>query len=307
MKLVGPEGLGSNPCMLPTELTSHLDDLLPTWRRTYPEARLRAIGDACRGWLEAYMRRHFDEHRPVRLLVVAEAPPWKPTGQEVTYIYKPDDDRYDGNLLGQILKAVGDALGEEPPAFCKRNAEAKAAAMDYLGERGVLLVDPLPHSLAYSGKGVAHGGLRDKASYKALCALGWDALHETLARLTWHPQCTVAFSLPKSCRAVLAATGGVDELVLPGNRVVEASERAHCFANASGQPDRKMLFRILQRAGFSAAPPAEATRWTAPPIPAASRQHPVQQPPGTSAISSRTRRKRRAVDIDDAAEVSKSE
>ena len=79
-----------------------------------------------------------------------EAPPWRGAKDAVSYIYKPNDGEYAGGLLGPIVQAVGRHLGREPPDFVKKDATSKAAVLAWLGQQGVLLIDPLPFALSYT-------------------------------------------------------------------------------------------------------------------------------------------------------------
>ena len=132
------------------------------------------------------------------------------------YIYQPNDNGYKGNLIGAAVKGVAISLGIlEAPTQTKNNAESKAKALDFLGEHGVLLVDPLPVALPYSGKGsdVPHSALRDKQAYSKLAAKGWAACLKDLEGLTFSADLRVAFSLRKTMRALLGGKRG--ELKLP--------------------------------------------------------------------------------------------
>ena len=218
----------------------YLDRLVPSWRSIYTADRLRAIESATLGWWHDYVRAHFvDPGRKVRVLIVAEAAPFKPTGKPIAYVYKPDDPSYSGTLLGALSGGLGRV------ASIKNDAANKAATLQFLGEQGLLLCDPLPVSLDYSGKNVTHSGLREKAAYGELCALGWRQCVARLeaAGVQLDPECVVAFSLPKSCRAVLQAHSGL--LPLPGGRCFAASEKTHCFVNASQMPGAKELANLL--------------------------------------------------------------
>lgn len=182
----------------------------------------------------------------MRLLLVAEAPPWRGPDEPVSYIFKPDDDEYAGGLLGPIVQAVASHLSETPPAFVKRDGASKSGVLTWLGARGVLLVDPLPFALSYTK--LAGHSLRASRSYAHLCAEGWDlALHDLeQEHIEIHDHVAVAFSLRTAARAVLSAHEGV-RLALPGGRVVAVAEVTHCFASSAGYPNAALLEQILSR------------------------------------------------------------
>ena len=107
-----------------------------------------------------------------------------------------------------VVEPGGCPFSDAAP-FRKKDAASKAAALKYLGERGVLLVDPLPYSLQYSGKNVPHSNLRDKLGYRAATRQGWahclKLMRDSGTHL--HPDCKVVFSLLKSARALLEEHG----------------------------------------------------------------------------------------------------
>ena len=192
------------------------------------------------------MRAHLKQ--PVRLLIVAEAPPWRAPGDAISYIYKPDDDEYAGGLLGPIVQAVGRHLQRSPPAFVKRDAASKAAALAWLGAQGVLLIDPLPFALAYTKLAGQHGALRASAHYPRLCADGWRLALRDLndAGVRLHTRLAVGFSLRTAARGVLAAHGGA-RLPLPAGREVAVAEETHCFASSAGYPNEELLVQLLAK------------------------------------------------------------
>ena len=229
-----------------------LDDLVPGWRSSYTSKRIEAIDAATTEWWHAYATQHFTHTRkPVRLLIVAEAPPFTPSSQPITYVYKPDDSQYTGGLLPALLGGVqAHTSALSAPAFKQSDAAAKSATLDFLGEHGVLLCDPLPIAMRYSGATdgpICHGNLRGKSAYEQLCVLGWQRVIERLEALgiELHPQCTVAFSLRKSARALLTHHEG--KLPLPNGRHAVVDEERHCFASASGYPNAKILSSVLAR------------------------------------------------------------
>jgi hypothetical protein len=191
--------------------------------------------------------------QPVRLLIVAEAPPWRATG-EVSYVYKPNDERYSGGLVGPMVQAVGRHLGleeSEIPNFTKSNAASKERALAFLGAHGVLLVDPLPFALAYSKHPEGqHGSLRGNDAYRQLCACGWQLAVRDMeeAAVALHPRCVVACSLLNSVRGVLS---GGTTLPLPHGRSAnvhaETAPAGNCFANSAGYPDAKVLGALLKK------------------------------------------------------------
>lgn len=200
------------------------------------------------------MQKHLVQ--PVRLLLVAEAPPWKPASEPVSYIYKPDDGEYAGGLLGPIVHGVARHLNVAPPEFIKKDAPSKAAVLAWLGQRGVLLVDPLPFALSYTklkaagpdAKKLLHGALRASASYPPLCEAGWQLAMRDLSdeKVVIHPKAAVAFSLKTAARGVLAPQQGA-RLPLPGGRAVAVAEDTHCFASSAGYPNEELLVQILGR------------------------------------------------------------
>lgn len=181
----------------------------------YPLPHLAKSHLTCHEWWLEYVTRHFIRaKRPVRLLIIAEAPPYSAT--DISYLYRPADASYKGHLLPQILKAVATAEGVEPPEYKAKDAAKKEDVMRWLGEHGVLLMDPLPFALPYSGKVAGEDkrpNLRSKQDgrpYASLCAMGWRLCLERIesAGLKLAPGLAVAFSLPLSGRALLGAHGG---------------------------------------------------------------------------------------------------
>jgi hypothetical protein len=222
-------------------------DKLPCARaHVYPHARLDTIFSTTRGWWREYVSTRLVQ--PVRLLLVAEAPPWRGPDEPVSYIFKPDDDEYAGGLLGPIVQAVASHLGETPPAFVKRDGASKSGVLTWLGARGVLLVDPLPFALSYTKLAGQHSSLRASRSYAHLCAEGWNlALHDLeTEHIKIHDHVAIAFSLRTAARAVLSAHEGV-RLPLPGGRAVAVAEETHCFASSAGYPNAALLEQILTR------------------------------------------------------------
>ena len=243
------------PPLSPEELAPLLSELLPSWQTHYPCDQLEAIARQCNVWWQKYVDKHFGRGQPVKLLLICEAPPWRAPSKNLDdddlYIYQPNDGGYKGNLIGAAVKGVAMSLGilEAPttPTQTKNNAESKAKALDFLGEHGVLLVDPLPVALPYSGKGsdVPHSALRDKQAYSKLAAKGWAACLKDLEGLTFSADLRVAFSLRKTMRALLGGKRG--ELKLPGGHKAAFDEDTHCIASGAGQPDAKQLRDLLLR------------------------------------------------------------
>ena len=177
-------------------------DKLPCARaHVYPHARLDTIFSTTRGWWREFVSTRLVQ--PVRLLLVAEAPPWRGPDEPVSYILKPDDDEYAGGLLGPIVQAVASHLDETPPAFVKRDGASKSGVLTWLGARGVLLVDPLPFALSYTKLAGQHSSLRASRSYAHLCAEGWNlALHDLeTEHIKIHDHVAIAFSLRTAARA----------------------------------------------------------------------------------------------------------
>ena len=221
---------------------------LGTGLDSYGPSQLHAIAQKCQTCRSDYVQQHFSQHRPIRLLVICEAPPWRPSSVPLERgnldIYQPNDQEYNGNLLGAVLKGVAAARYETPPIYSKGHAASKAAALAYLGRQGVMLVDVLPLALPYSGKGTSvHGPLRDRPGYALLAGLGFQDQLRQLAHLL-HPQVMVAFSLRKLLRALL---GGAREGTLKvGDIGLPVSEEESCFANDAGQPDARKLCTLLK-------------------------------------------------------------
>ena len=226
------------PPLSPEELAPLLSELLPSWQTHYPCDQLEAIARQCNIWWRDYVLKHFGRGQPVKLLLICEAPPWRAPSKDLTdddlYIYQPNDGGYKGNLIGAAVKGVAMSLQIEVPTHT-RTAASKAKALDFLGEHGVLLVDPLPVALPYSGKGsdVPHSALRDKQAYSKLAAKGWAACLKDLEGLTFSADLRVAFSLRKTMRALLGGeSAGV--LELPGGRKLDVDEGKHCIASDAG-------------------------------------------------------------------------
>lgn len=228
------------------------------WRSTYPPARLAEIKATTQKWWREYVRTQLEQ--PVRLLVIAEAAPWKASGN-VSYVYRPADSEYDGGILGALVGGVAaaDRQGGAPTAkFKKKDKASKAETLRYLGKRGVLLVDPLPMSLSYSGRKVAHSGLRAKADYPRAARQGWAEVVRQLtdAKVQLHADVVVVSSLLNSARALLVE--GVGDaatprpLPLPGGRKVTVSDvKAMCFASRAGFPTVNELTRVLGTRGLA--------------------------------------------------------
>lgn len=240
------------PPLSPEELAPLLSELLPSWQTHYPCDQLEAIALQCNIWWHEYVDKHFGRGQPVKLLLICEAPPWRAPSKNLDdddlYIYQPNDNGYNGNLIGAAVKGVAMSLGKDAEAPTRtRDAASKAKALDFLGEHGVLLVDPLPVALPYSGKGsdVPHSCLRDKQAYGKLAAKGWAACLKDLEGLTFSADLRVAFSLRKTMRALLGGKRG--ELKLPGGHKMAFDEGEHCIANDAGQPDAKLLRDLLLR------------------------------------------------------------
>ena len=231
---------------LPSHLLLILDELLPSWHRQYPSARLQLIRSQTQTWWREYV--HEFVKGPVRLLVIAEAAPWRRAG-EPTYVYKPNDDEYDGGIIGALVGGVGAAEGGDVPTFTKKDAIVKAAALQYLGSRGVLLVDPLPLSLDYTGRGAKHSNLRNKAAYTQAARAGWEEVIALLsaAGVELHERVVVGFTLLKSARALTLEHGEPRPLQLPGGRVMTVLPREHTFTTRAGYPDAKVLAKMLAR------------------------------------------------------------
>jgi len=178
------------------------------------------------------------------MLVIAEAPPWRAAG-EPSYVYKPADDTYEGGILGALVGGVG-AIEGSAPNFVKKDAAAKAAVLKYLGERGVLLVDPLPFSLQYSKCALGkHSNLRGKKAYAEAARHGWDEVLQQLcdANVTIHPDVVVGFTLLKSAQALIDS----EPLRLPGGQLLGLDAKERTFTTSAGYPDRNQLKALLER------------------------------------------------------------
>lgn len=233
---------------LPDHLQTLLDDLVPSWQSQYKPERLQLIRTQTQVWWREFTREHLKN--PVRFLVIAEAPPWRRNG-DPTYVYKPNDGDYEGGILGALVGGISAANGDSSaPVFAKKNADAKAATLRYLGEQGVLLVDPLPFSLFYSGKGdgCKHSNLRDKAAYTTAARVGWEEVLAQLddAGVVLHDKVVIGFTLLKSARALTIDSGqALRPLRLPGGREVVIEPKDATFTTSAGYPDAKVLARML--------------------------------------------------------------
>ena len=67
---------------------------------------------------------------------------------------------YAAAIPAELIAGMRRHLQRSPPAFVKRDAASKAAALAWLGAQGVLLIDPLPFALAYTKLAGQHGALR---------------------------------------------------------------------------------------------------------------------------------------------------
>ena len=225
-----------------------LEGLVPTWRSQYKAERLELIRSKTQEWWREYVHTHL--RGQVRFLVIAEAPPWRREG-EPTYVFKPNDGDYDGGILGALVGGISAAESDaSAPVFTKKNADSKAAALRYLGSRGVLLVDPLPFSLYYSGKGdgCKHSNLREKVAYTAAARAGWEEVLTQLddVGVDIATDVVIGFTLLKSARALtIGDDQGPRPLKLPGGREVVIEPRAATFTTSAGYPDAKVLTKML--------------------------------------------------------------
>jgi hypothetical protein len=139
-------------------------------------------------WLYLSLLRN----KRVRYLLIAEAPPWSATGVP-QYVLDPT------SRSRTLMQALRRAF--LPPSVCKQLDAGEALAE--FARQGLLIVDSIPFSMAYSKK-------RSSSEYDRLVQLTAQSyLQKKLraASLSWSPGMRVAFSVKRNAFSVIEGLG----------------------------------------------------------------------------------------------------
>jgi hypothetical protein len=208
-------------------------------RRTYPPC----AGCAARGQstdaqaaLRWGYRARFWPSR-VRLLLIAESPPFSATGARIRHFYHPEAPSPD-----TLFRATAPVLLADRPEgrVGSRGADGKEAALALLAQRGFLLLDsaqcPVNH--------LADGATRRSVARRCAAAV----LREMLALLDFTPE----------ARICLVVRSTVPEAVLPMLAQLGLADRVH-DRRGLPFPGRWTGHRAAYQAGLTAA--AAAAGW----------------------------------------------
>lgn len=200
-------------------------ELSKLFGKTYVERRLRRL-DGIFGEAEGYWKDNlvrFGGHS-VKYLLLAEAPPWREEGEEVSYFYK-NFERGVGSLL---CWAVWNCFYDEPLDYMN--------GLQRLATSGFMLIDTLPFAMEYTSR------IRRKPSYKDLvgaCSAFWK--NKICAVKNWNEEVKVALAFKLNGRAVISEIGSV---ALPTGQEIRVGEQ-HMAAGKSNFTEAKRLSQIF--------------------------------------------------------------
>ncbi|MCC6186735.1 MAG: hypothetical protein IT256_06250 [Chitinophagaceae bacterium] len=160
---------------------------------------------------------------PIRYILICEAPPWRPVGEEISYFYSQTN--------GSILKTVWRAFFN--------NNEVPENAHLFLAQQGFLLVDSIPYSLKYTSN------QRRKVAYRALVS---NCLNCTIGKINTpgievEPNVKIALGFKLNARAFMNATNNVLQI---GNGIDHINfTEDNIAADGSGNINSTRLRSIL--------------------------------------------------------------
>jgi hypothetical protein len=174
------------------------------------------------GHAELCWRKYVEQicDRRINYLLIAEAPPWSPSGRQIQYVLDPLSRSR--TLMSALRRAF-------PAAF---ELPADKALAEF-ARQGFLIVDSIPFSMEYTSN------KRKSAKYQQLIDVTVKAIQDALrsSSLKWSPDLRVAFSVKLNAHAVIRALGG--QLDLNG-MALDLSETMIAVSKA-GYPDAAKL------------------------------------------------------------------
>ena len=159
--------------------------------------------------------------RPVRYLLIAEAPPWSSQGTP-QYLLDPES-------------RVRTLMGALRTAFPGAHAGSSRDSLKTLAAKGFLLLDSSPFAMNYSSK-------RSSKKYDGLIGLTTTTYLQAKINssdLTWSPDIRIAFSVKRNALSILKA---IAQLSI-GDRKRALSNKM-IAVNGAGYPDAKRLREI---------------------------------------------------------------
>jgi hypothetical protein len=136
--------------------------------------------------------KRFKKDKPIKYLLLAEAPPWTEHGEEVRYFYSTFH-----TLKGSWCKSIWSAFcpSEKPPDVIE-------IALTQLAEQRFLLIDTLPYAMNYSKLKV-----RNKPEYKKLVEACLPFLMSKInnSNLIWDNDVKVALAFCLHGKAIIKA------------------------------------------------------------------------------------------------------
>ncbi|MFQ5759835.1 MAG: hypothetical protein ACE5HM_02560, partial [Acidiferrobacterales bacterium] len=176
--------------------------------------------------------------RRVRYLMICEAPPWHEEGG-IVYVYNPDSRPKGRDPMTEIHKAF---FPDE------RIAEGEyGRALDKIANEGVLIVDSLPFAMDYGNK-------RSEKEYSRLVKACVESYLEPKlqnAKIEWHGDSKIAFSLKKNAYEVMKSVGHSLTLGSEGQEV--GVTESNIGADGSGYPSAREIQRIFGLNGYRTA------------------------------------------------------
>jgi len=174
------------------------------------------------GHAELRWRKYVEQlgDRPVKYLLIAEAPPWSPCGSQIQYVLDPLSR---SRTLMSALRRAFPAASELP----------SDKALAEFARQGFLIVDSIPFSMEYTSN------KRKSVTYQQLIGATVSAVQEALrsSSFRWSRDLRVAFSVKLNAFAVIRALGGRLDL---NSTVLDLSETLIAVSNA-GYPDGAKL------------------------------------------------------------------
>jgi len=173
--------------------------------------------------------KRFKKDKPIKYLLLAEAPPWTEHGEEVRYFYSTFH-----TLKGSWCKSIWSAFcpSEKPPDVIE-------IALTKLAEQGFLLIDTLPFAMDYS-KVRRKTGLYRKLVKACLPFLMSKINNSKILFGINDVKVALAFCLHGE--AVIKALP--DGLLLPNKKVIKLNENL-IATNSSHFTDSKKLMGIF--------------------------------------------------------------
>jgi hypothetical protein len=186
--------------------------------------RLKKIHRHATSYWHEYVE-HLGDNR-VKYLLIAEAPPWSPCGEQIQYVLDPKSH---SRTLMRALRG----------AFLTVSKLPADEALAEFARQGFLIIDSIPFSMEYTSN------KRKSAKYQELIGITVNAVLEALraSSLRWSRDLRVAFSVKRNALSVIRALGG--RLDLNGT-MLNLSE-ALIAVDEAGYPDAEKLRALFHK------------------------------------------------------------